>query len=754
MASERPIAPDDTADTDALLAQFLERYEATDMGARLAFLRQTPDALRLQLADRFRELDDEDASIRNNIPRDDEAVTELYLKTVLQESGAFALDSIGKYPRGKPVARAGGMGEAFLTEFDGRPAVIKVCRCGPIISRQIRAAVQDVRKLTHPNIVAILDDGVDDVSCNYFYVMEYLNDGDLEEQIQTGRLRRDDYSSIACITAAIARGVGESHRCGMIHRDLKPRNIFLGQKDEVKIGDFDLRLRINWPPSQHNEFEGEGRRGTLRYHSPEQANNELPGPASEIYTIGTIMFEMLASEPFVTSNDPIKMQTEIRERPARERVTAATLADVPSPLTKIMLKCLEKKPDDRYSSADDLADDLDRFQANKPISLPPDGVVERAFWTFKRNFFSIGVLALIVFLLLFVPAYEYMTGSDLSHEAALVSEVKETNRYVAQQVAGSVLFQLSQYSAAVVETVQTETFKTLWREGDEHKLRAYFRETIAKYNSDPRMGLAQRHSAPTLASMFALNAEGHIVALFPDNLAEDDRHFPGRDYFLGAMQHARDDAMAAVHVSRVFKSHNNELYEFAISIPFRVTNAEKTVDGVLACTLTTDSTLGLTRLHDDNRKVALVLPLDPNAPEKRPITSDTKPSEYKVFLHPSYRFTGTPPVKFPIHQWPSIPRRGPGAELRTPLTEQEFEPDDDFRDPIGTSNTAYAGRWIAGFAQVGNTEMMVVVQQRYAHVIGGAQRRLWQSIAIIATTIVAIVVLVIVLVAHNRKILR
>jgi len=719
---------------EQLKLAYLRQASGDNPPSRESLLRDVPEDQRNELLQFFQELDDlDDLVLPNDGSAEEERIAILAAAFCPKTSSAAR---IGIYDIGAPVGVPGGMGEVRETRLpDGTRAALKLCRGAPTVMRQIRQQVEAVMKLEHRNIVRIYDLGRDEASGSLFYVMEFMDCGDLGEHIGNGRFRTEVVEA-ARVLAEAARGVAEAHRHLIAHSDLKPRNILMGTDGSVKIADFDLARKLVPTRLGDNVVEATSVsghiRGTLRYYSPEQARGKRLTKASEVYTLGAILFEMLTGQPLVRSETPLKIFAEIAEKPPQ--MIRELNPAVPSDLERICLACLEKDPARRfYQSADDLAADLDNWRQGRPISIPPVTRTKRIFWWINRN----RVTAILLLCLSLLPpmAAGFLVKSDIDHEAMLRSELGRTNTYVARQVAGTILFQLGQYSSAVVETAQNEDFHTAWNKQDRANLENVLKTAIERYNSDPRMGLAQRRIAPTFASLFVLNRKGELIAIWPKEPASKHFTFAGRDYFCGAMRHAEMDTRAAVHISRMFESEIDKLHKFSISVPFYArANRKGAPDGVLAATLTTDSTLGLGQLHDDNSKVALVLPLDSNPPD-RELPKDGSVTRCKILLHPAYAFTGTDPVDFPLKDGQPTPKQAPGPELRIPPTEQEFEPDDNYEDPVAGDPKKkakdYAGRWVAGFSQVGNTEMIVVVQQRYANAIDRPKQWLWRFIVLV-----------------------
>jgi serine/threonine protein kinase len=196
----------------------------------------------------------------------------------------------------------------------------------------------------------------------------------------------------ATLTATLARVVEFAHRHGILHRDLKPSNILLTPEGQPKIVDFGLAKQLGNLEVDPLTHSGQ-MVGTPAYMAPEQADasHDKVGPASDIYALGTIFYEMLIGKrPFTggtTGELLLRIQSEAPAPPRRSR------PEIPRELDAICLKCLEKDPEHRYTSAAALADDLERWFRGEPICLPSSSVFSRprasqGFWHRLVRFFS------------------------------------------------------------------------------------------------------------------------------------------------------------------------------------------------------------------------------------------------------------------------------------------------------------------------------------------------------------------------------
>lgn len=312
-------------------------------------------------------------------PRRDEAeVTETELDAGSAESNAPAERqvtatvtwsptlpaTIGRYQVRSELGR-GGFGSVYLAhdpDLD-RPVAIKVPRFDADVSdERIRWFLHEARtaaRLKHPGIVAVYEVGRQDNSCHI--VMEYVEGRSLSAVMAKGKL---PLARIVQIVRDAATAAHYAHKKGLVHRDLKPGNILLDADGQVKIADFGLALHEDQQRSRAGELAG-----TLGYMSPEQVRRDvhrLDG-RSDIWALGVILYELLTGKrPFQGTQE--QMADEILHRspkPLRQ-----IRDDIDPVLEAICLKCLAKDPEQRYSSCQDLAAALNRWQQREPQSAP------------------------------------------------------------------------------------------------------------------------------------------------------------------------------------------------------------------------------------------------------------------------------------------------------------------------------------------------------------------------------------------------
>jgi serine/threonine-protein kinase len=292
------------------------------------------------------------------------------------------------------VLGAGGMGVVYLA-FDRslkRQVALKMIRGGKAGASELarfRAEAEAVARLQHPNIVQVFE--IDEHDGQPYCALEYVPGGTLAAHLaRTAQPPR----WAAEMTRTLALAVEAAHQASIVHRDLKPANVLLTRDGKPKVTDFGLVKYLD----DASGFRSEGIMGTPNYMAPEQAAGEKEvGPATDVYALGAILYEMLTgSPPFkgATAQETLALVCTQDPVPVRQ-----LQPKVPPDLEAIVHKCLHKDPGKRYASAQELADRLQLFLAGEPIPERPRNWLNKvARFVWKRPLLSsaVGLLAVAV----------------------------------------------------------------------------------------------------------------------------------------------------------------------------------------------------------------------------------------------------------------------------------------------------------------------------------------------------------------------
>ena len=209
---------------------------------------------------------------------------------------------------------------------------------------RFRREAQTAANLNHPNIVQIFDWGIDDEP---YFVMEYI-EGNTLTSIISGN-RTVGLNDILYIGSQVANGLKEAHKRGLVHRDIKPGNIMITPDGKVKVTDFGIVSLQN----EESDITKTGAvLGTASYISPEQAQGKPVSFESDLYSLGTVLYELIAGKPPFTGDSPIATATKhLTDKPEK---LSNFRKNIPKALENAILKLLEKRPSDRFKSAEDL----------------------------------------------------------------------------------------------------------------------------------------------------------------------------------------------------------------------------------------------------------------------------------------------------------------------------------------------------------------------------------------------------------------
>lgn len=373
-------------------------------------------------------------------------------------------ETLGDFRVVREIGR-GGMGVVYEAEqlSVSRRVALKVLQAGAALDGERRARFQKevraVARLSHDHIVPVYSVG--ETNGTHFYAMKLLpgthlgnaidsdslwlqdhfgtrpnraNDtttienstGSASTTDSSGRSRsrtrgrlREGYARICTLMIDVAAALEHAHQNGIVHRDVKPSNLLLDEAGKVWVTDFGLaQLEDDATLTSTGDVLG-----TIQYMSPEQAtgSREVDG-RSDVYSLGVVLYRMLTSELPFRGKHRVVLQQLMHEDPASLR---SLNHSIPRDLETICLKCLKKKPQQRYQTAKDLAEDLRRFLDGKPIVARPTSCVERsAKWCARHPAVSAAIViailsvATIVSLSLRYAQSERKLNKDLSASLA------------------------------------------------------------------------------------------------------------------------------------------------------------------------------------------------------------------------------------------------------------------------------------------------------------------------------------------------
>jgi len=366
-------------------------------------------------------------------------------------AGGRELPVVPGYEIVQEVGR-GGMGIVYQARQLGlaRTVALKMVstglKAGPKDLTRFRAETAALARLQHPNIVQIYDVG--QAAGRPYFVFEFVAGGSLAQQL---RGQPQPVRPAAQLVETLARAVQAAHASGVIHRDLKPANILLQRSDQLdrspppsdfrpltsdlvpKIADFGLAKYVGGNgegPDPHGPTLTGELLGTPSYMAPEQAMVERQpvGPTADVYALGAILYELLTGRAPFTGETPLSTVWQVLHS---EPVSVTSLQpNVPRDLETICLRCLRKEPRQRYGSALELAEDLERFLRDEPIRARPVGAAEKLWRWMHRHpaaaiLLAAGLLAPLVALITLSFLSAQLVRSNALESAAQQAELLE-----------------------------------------------------------------------------------------------------------------------------------------------------------------------------------------------------------------------------------------------------------------------------------------------------------------------------------------
>jgi eukaryotic-like serine/threonine-protein kinase len=314
---------------------------------------------------------------------------------------------------------AGGMGEVYRAHDPrlSRDVALKVLPASFTADtdrlRRFEQEARAVAALNHPNIVSIYDIGSDNGV--HYIVSELLEGQTLRQRINMGSLPSRKAIDLA---VQLAGGLAVAHEKGIVHRDLKPENVFLTQSGLLKILDFGL-AKLRRPREQVETVDGDTAHttagqvlGTAGYMSPEQVRGEPADHRSDIFSFGSILYEMLTGKRAFKRNTSAETMTAILNEDPPEISTSA-MPQIPPALERIVRHCMEKQPSQRFQSAHDIAFDLELL--SNASSGAQTVSVHSAAGTRRKSWIWAAALAGLTFLVGFALAAWLRAPAPVAH---------------------------------------------------------------------------------------------------------------------------------------------------------------------------------------------------------------------------------------------------------------------------------------------------------------------------------------------------
>ncbi len=430
----------------------------------------------------------------------------------------------------------GGMGVVYLARHIALDRLVAIkmissrVRSHDEFLRRFDAEAQAAAKLVHENIVNVYD--FDASGRRPFICFEYIDGGSLHDKLNAGPLALRDAVQLLL---PIVNAVAFAHSQGILHRDLKPGNVLLTSNGTPKLSDFGLAkdLELDRELSISGEIIG-----TPQYMSPEQAQGDaFVGTSADIYSLGAILYLMVTGKPpFVGHNQNDTLLKLINDPPLSPR---SIRREISKDLETIILKCLNKAPADRYASATELADDLQRFLDDEPIWARPYSATEKVVRWAKRKpkLAALSGVALMLGLILAIGGpisamaiLKQKQIADLESDAAQAAR-KDAERQALKAKENAEIAARNAETALVqqknaIDALKSLVFEVQRRMEDEPKLLP-LRKELLKVASDGLTRMEQTGSDPVARSLIAAAIERRLgdVNLEVGRIVQAEKHY-------------------------------------------------------------------------------------------------------------------------------------------------------------------------------------------------------------------------------------
>jgi serine/threonine-protein kinase len=608
----------------------------------------------------------------------------------------------------------GGMGVVYRAYNNGLDKWVALklsppAHLGTARDRHRFREAQNMARLDHPNIVRVLSTGEYEEGRPYFEMdlIERKDGCSLHDHLEE-YVERPQRAAELMETVALA--VHHAHQRGILHNDLKPGNILLDEEGQPHITDFGLARRLGQDlvasASLCASEEAANRditsaratiatrsatgaiEGTASYMSPEQADRNEITTLSDVYGLGALFYTLLTGRPPFSGGTVREILQRVRTATSEPpRVLNSKVDDT---LEAICLKCLNKEVTQRYTSANELAKDLCNYRTGKETIARSWTRRERIVSWCRRNVVEAGLVAAVVAIWVFALVMAVSVAQ--ARKADLLKANLEVASSTANDLATTALLQLTQLSRNAEMASADPKLAALLTRDELNGLQQILSEVCSQEVEGAGRPIRFK-------TCYIMNRDGVMRAHFPPAPDLIGKDFSWRDYFQCAKAQN-----GPVCISRVYRGMSDNLFKFAISAPIR--DVQNNFLGIIATAVTTDAAMGPVVLHNPSLKVALIALTER---DEQPAVTETNAGKYAILFHPGYQ-RGVDPVEFPY----------------TNKTNMKPIPsEDNYRDPVSAVAPEYAGRWIAGFAPVGNTRFIVIAQQRFEDAVSLGSSTLW-----------------------------
>jgi WD40 repeat protein len=338
----------------------------------------------------------------------------------------------GDYELVGEIAR-GGMGVVYrarqvsLSRFVALKMIAAGQLATPAAMQRFHTEAEAAARLDHPHIVPIYEIG--QYEGQHYYSMKLIEGGTLAGLNADCRVRDADWQQrAAALLSTVARAVHYAHQRGILHRDLKPRNILLDEAGEPHITDFGLAKLLEVDGSITNSVT---LLGTPAYMAPEQAAGGAKQltTTADIYSLGAILYELLTGQPPFMGEMSVEVLRQVCEREPAPPRALNPLVD--RDLETICQKCLSKEPQKRYASAELMAQDLDHWRNGEPILARPPAAAEKTWRWCRQHPVAAGLMLVLLLGFLGGPAAVRWQRRQ-AERAAAAAVVKQIESYIAQ----------------------------------------------------------------------------------------------------------------------------------------------------------------------------------------------------------------------------------------------------------------------------------------------------------------------------------